>query len=167
MKGRKLLILGAGQYGFVAAETARAMGCFGEIAFLDDANPDAIGKLSDFEKFSDGYDHAFVAMGNPKLRLSWLNRLEEAGFALPALIHPKAWISPSARLASGVILEPMAVVHANAVVKRGSLICAGSIVNHNAVVEEGCQIDCGAIVSSNARVEAETKVPCRAVVQKN
>ena len=167
MKGRKLLVLGAGQYGFVAAETAAAMGCFEEIAFLDDANPKAIGKLADFEKFSQEYGNAFVAMGNPKLRLSWLNRLGEAGFDLPVLIHPKAWASPSAQLAPGVILEPMAVVQANAVVKTGCLLCAGSIVNHNAVVEEGCQIDCGAIVMSNARVEPETKVPCGTVVQKN
>ena len=167
MKGRKLLILGAGQYGYVAEETAQAMGCFDKIAFLDDANPRAIGKLSDFEKYSQEFTDAFVAMGNPKLRLSWLDRLETAGFDLPVLVHPKAWASPSAQLEPGVILEPMAVVHANAVVKKGGLLCAGSIVNHNAVVEEGCQIDCGAIVMSNARVEPETKVPCGTVVQKN
>lgn len=167
MKGRKLLILGAGQYGFVAAETAAAMGCFEKIAFLDDANPNATGKLMDFEKFSEDYTDAFVAMGNPQLRLSWLERLEQAGYALPVLMHPRAYASPSAQLAPGVILEPMAVVQANAVVKRGCLLCAGCVVNHNAVVEEGCQIDCGAVVMSNARVEPGTKVPCGTVVQKN
>lgn len=164
---RKLLILGAGQYGFVAEETARAMGCFGDIAFLDDANPFTIGKLSDFEKFSGVYSDAFVAIGNPKLRLFWLNWLDQAGFDLPVLIHPKAYASPTAQLDPGVILEPMAVVQANAVVKRGCLLCAGSVVNHNAVVEEGCQIDCGAIVMSNAQVAPETRVPCGTVVQRN
>ena len=166
MRGRKLLILGAGQYGFVAAETAQAMNCFEEIAFLDDANPKAIGKLSDYEKYAQDFSDAFVAMGNPKLRLFWLERLAQAGFNLPVLIHPQAWLSPSAQVGPGVILEPMTVVHANSVVKRGCLLCAGAIVNHNAVVEEGCQIDCGAIVMSNARVEPETKIPCGTVVQK-
>jgi len=48
MDKKKLLILGAGQYGHVALETARSMGCFETIAFLDDSYPDAVGKLADY-----------------------------------------------------------------------------------------------------------------------
>lgn len=166
MKEKNLLILGAGQYSYIAAETAEAMGCFARIAFLDDANIRATGKLSDYEKYAETYTHAFVAMGNPKLRLQWIDKLEKAGYILPALIHPKAYVSPSAQLASGVIVEPMVVVQSNAVVKTGCLLCAGCVVNHNAVVEEGCQLDCGAIVMSNAHVAPETKIPCGMVVQK-
>ena len=162
-----LLILGAGQYSFVARETAEAMGCFGKIDCLDDNNPDAVGKLSDYLKLFGEYQQAFVAMGNPELRLSWLEKLEAAGYGLPVLLHPKAYMAPSARVMGGSILEPMAVVQANAVVKTGGLICAGSIVNHNAVVEPGCQIDCGAIIMSNATVPRGTKVPCGTVIQRN
>ena len=162
-----LLILGAGQYSFVVRETAQAMGCFGKIDCLDDNHPDAIGTLSDYLKFAETYDTAFVAMGNPELRLEWLEKLDTAGYRLPVLVHPMAYASASATLAGGSILEPMAVVQANAVVKKGCLICAGSIVNHNAVVEAGCQIDCGGIVMSGALVPPKTKVPCGSVVCKN
>ena len=159
-----LLILGAGQYSFVARETAEAMGSFGKIDCLDDNNPSAIGKLSDYLKLFGEYTHAFVAMGNPVLRLEWLGKLEAAGYGLPVLISPKAYVAPSAQVMGGSIIEPMAVVHSNALVKTGCLICAGSIVNHNAVVEPGCQIDCGAIVKSNTVVPAGTKVPCGTVI---
>lgn len=162
-----LLILGAGQYRFVVAETARAMGCYGKIDCLDDNHPDAIGTLFDYLKFTETYDTAFVAMGNPELRLTWLEKLEMAGFHLPVLIHPKAYVSPSAMLMGGSIVEPMAVVQSNAIIKRGCLICAGSVVNHNAVVEPGCQIDCGAIVMSGGVVPMKTKVPSGTVVQRN
>ena len=162
-----LLILGAGQYSFVVRETAQAMNCFGKIDCLDDHNPEAIGTLSDYLKFVGTYDTAFVAMGNPDLRLAWLEKLEEAGFRLPVLIHPQAYVSPSATVMGGSIIEPMAVVQSNAMVKRGCLICAGSIVNHNAVVEPGCQIDCGGIVMSGGVVPPKTKVPCGTVVQRN
>ena len=161
---KHLLILGAGQYSFVARETAEAMGCFGKIDCLDDNNPSAIGKLSDYLKLFGEYTHAFVAMGNPVLRLEWLGKLEAAGYGLPVLISPKAYVAPSAQVMGGSIIEPMAVVHSNALVKTGCLICAGSIVNHNAVVEPGCQIDCGAIVKSNTVVPAGTKVPCGTVI---
>ena len=162
-----LLVLGAGQYSFVVRETARAMGCFGKIDCLDDHHPDAIGTLSDYQKFVEIYDTAFVAIGNPELRMAWLEKLEEAGFCLPVLIHPKAYVSPSATLMGGTIVEPMVVVQSNAVVKKGCLICAGSVVNHNAVVESGCQIDCGSVVMSNGIVPPKTKVPCGTVVQRN
>ena len=162
-----LLILGAGQYSFVVRETARAMGCFEKIDCLDDNHPNAIGTLSDYLKFAESYDTAFVAIGNPDLRLAWLEKLERAGYILPVLVHPKAYVSPSARVMGGSIVEPMAVVQSNAVVEKGCLICAGSIVNHNALVESGSQIDGGGIVMSNGAVPPGTKVSSGMVVQRN
>ena len=162
-----LLILGAGQYSFVVRETAQAIGCFGKIDCLDDHCPDAIGTFSDYQKMAGTYDTAFVAIGDPELRLAWLEKLEEAGYNLPVLIHPMAYVAPSATIMGGSIVEPMAVVQSNAVIKKGCLICAQSVVNHNAVVEQGSQIDCGAIVMSNGIVPPKTKVPCGAVVQRN
>ena len=162
-----LLILGAGQYGWVAKETAEAMGCFEKIAFLDDNSPLAMGKLAAYEGFAREYGCAFVAMGNPTLRIQWLEKLELAGYELPVLIHPRAYVSPSAILGKAVIVEPMAVVNAQAVVETGGLLCAGSVVNHNAHVMPVCQIDCNAVVAANATVPEGTKVPSGTVFIKN
>ena len=159
MKMKNLLILGAGQYGCVVRETAEAMGCFEKIAFLDDNSPLAMGKLAAYEGFAREYGCAFVAMGNPALRIQWLEKLELAGYELPVLIHPRAYVSPSAILGKAVIVEPMAVVNAQAVVETGGLLCAGSVVNHNAYVMPVCQIDCNAVVAANATVPEGTKVP--------
>lgn len=158
MEKKNLLILGAGQYGQVVRETAEATGRFVRIAFLDDNNPVAVGKMDAYMSFRKECDCAFVAIGNPQLRLRWLERLESAGYELPVLIHPKAYVSPSAILGGGTVVEPMAVVNTAAVVDKGGLVCAGSVVNHNAHVMSGCQIDCGAVVASNAVVPEGTKV---------
>ena len=160
---KNLLILGAGQYGQVAFETAQAMACFERIDFLDDRNGIAVGKMEDYRRFAAAYSCAFVAMGNPELRLGWLEKLEAAGYELAVLIHPMAWVSPSAVLDCGVMVEPMAVVQAQAEIGRGSLICAGAVVNHTAVVAEGCQIDCGSVVPSNTKVGPMTKIFCGSV----
>jgi len=163
---KKLLILGAGQYGRLARETAEATGCFDRIDFLDDNSVLAVGKLADYELLAGSYDSAFVAMGNPQLRKDWLERLERKGYDLPVLIHPRAYVSPSAVLGKGTIVEPMAVVNSEAVVETGGLLCAGSIVNHNARVMPVCQIDCGAVVASNAVVPEKTKVHSGTVYHK-
>ena len=160
---RKLLILGAGQYGRVVRETAKATEWFEKIDFLDDNSPVAIGRLADYKDFFRSYDSAFVAIGNPSLRVQWLDKLKQAGFELPVLVHPKAYVSPSAKLEEGVIVEPMAVVNTEAVVETGGLLCAGCVVNHNAHVMSVCQIDCNAVVASNATVPEGTKV-CSGVV---
>ena len=86
-----------------------------------------------------------------------------AEYDLPVLIHPKAYVSPSALLGKATIVEPLAVVNTGAVVEQGGLLCAGCVVNHNAHVMPVCQIDCNAIVASNATVPEGTKV-CSGVV---
>lgn len=163
---RNLLILGAGQYGRVARETAQAMGSFEKIEFLDDNSLIAIGQLEDYIDLLQSYDSAFVAMGNPQLRMYWLDKLERAGFDLPALVHPKAYVSPSAKLGKGIIVEPMAVVNSEAVIETGGLLCAGCVVNHNAHVLPGCQVDCNAVVSSNAVLPEGTKVASGTVYER-
>jgi acetyltransferase-like isoleucine patch superfamily enzyme len=163
---KKLLILGAGQYGCVARETAEAMNCFEKVSFLDDNSPFAIGKLEDYECFVQEYGCAFVAIGNPQLRMLWLDKLKRAGFELPVLIHPRACVSPSAVLRAAVIVEPMAIVNSMVVVEAGSLLCAGCVVNHNAHIMPVCQIDCNAVVASNAVVPEGTKVHSGSVYER-
>lgn len=166
MDKKNLLILGAGQYGQVVRETAEAMGCFEKIDFLDDNSPIARGKLTDHESLRKEYCCAFVAMGNPILRMQWIDKLEQAGYELPVLVHPRAYVSPSAVLCKGTIVEPMAAVNSGAVVEAGGLLCAGCVVNHNAHVMTACQIDCNAVVASNAVVPEGTKVPSGTVYER-
>ena len=166
MDKKSLLILGEGPYGRVARETAEAMGCFEKIAFLDDNSPLAVGMLADYAELAQEYCCAFVAMGNPQLRMQWLHKLEQAGYELPCLIHPRAYVAPSAVLGKATIAEPMAVVNAEAVVEMGGLLCAGCVVNHNAHVMPVCQIDCNAVVASNAAVPEGTKVPSGTVYER-
>lgn len=158
-----LLILGAGQYGCVAKETALAMGCFGRIDFLDDNNPIAVGKMDTLPEWVREYDHVFVAIGNPVLRLRLLKEAEQAGFQLARLIHPSAVVMPSAQLSGGVIVEAQAVINSNTVVGMGCLISAGAVVNHDCHLAEGCHIDCNATVPARSRVPENTKVPCGTV----
>ncbi|MDY6391856.1 MAG: hypothetical protein SPL80_03360 [Bacilli bacterium] len=144
-----LLILGAGEYGRLVKELARNQ--FVSIDFLDDRSETAIGAFSDYEKYVGKYQ-AIVAIGNNELRVEWLNRLKDAGFELPIIISPQAFVSPSAIIEPGCVIEPMAVIHANAIIKKGSIISAGAVVNHNATVSEGCHVDCNSVVGAGAVV---------------
>ena len=155
---KKLLIIGAGQYGMLAKEVAESMGVFEKIAFLDDNNDIAIGKVEEYEKFVCDYSYAFVAIGDNEFRLQMIKKLQGACYKIAILVSPKAFISPSAQLRKGTIVEPMAVVQANVSVSIGCLVCSGAVVKHNAFVGDGCYLDCNSVVQAGVLVPARTKV---------
>lgn len=158
----KLLIIGAGQYGLVAREIALDMGRFSEISFLDDSypsqNPAVIGTSRDLEKFAAQYRFGFVAIGNPEVRRRLVESLVSCGVTPATLIHPTAYVSPSAKLEPGCCVEPLAVVQTDAALGTATFVASGAVVRHNAVVGEYCHVDCNAVVNSTANVPAGTHI---------
>ena len=150
---RKLLIIGAGGHGKVVAEVAQDCG-YEEIAFLDDNSTDAIGKTDEIENFVGQYEDAFVGIGNNELRQNMLNRLKEAGYHIPVLVHPTAYVSKTAKIAEGTIVEPKAVVNTDTVIGVGCIISVGAIVDQ----EECVHVNAGAIVNAGALVEKGRKI---------
>lgn len=161
----RLLILGAGQYGNVAKEIAESTGKYDNIAFLDDRSPIAIGSINDIDKFTSELDDAVVAIGNSQMRLDLIKKLINSGYKVPALIHPHAYVSPTAKIGSGCFVEPMAVMHTEALIGIGTIVSAGAIVNHNSVIGDGCHIDCGSVIGARVRIDNNTKVDCGQVIR--
>ncbi len=159
-----LLILGAGQYGHVVREIADEIGTFEKIAFLDDTLSEvAIGKFDSYMDHKDNYKMAVVALGNPQLRLHWIEKLKNAGYELPVLKHPMSCVSSSAQIGEGTVVEPMAVVQAGVKVGKGCLLCSNTVLKHNCVVSDGCYIDCNSTVMPEATVPAGTRVNSNSV----
>lgn len=154
----KLLILGCGQFGMMVKEIAEEMKRFEKIGFLDDNNPLAVGKMSEYADFFREYDSAIVAVGNSEIRSFYYGKLLEAGYIIPNIVSKSAYVSPTATLGIGVVIEPMATVQTGAEVGEGSIVSSGAVVRHNAKVGSFCHIDCGAVVHSAAFVEDSTKI---------
>ena len=147
-----LLIIGAGEHGMVAKETAESMNIFDKIDFLDDNVSFAIGKFEDYIKFIDDYKNIFVALGNTNLRLNWIEKLSNTEYDLVNLIHDKSYVSKSVKLDDGIIIEAGAIVNSNAVIEKGVIISIGALVDHNAYIESGCHIRAGATIKPNSKV---------------
>ena len=149
----------------VAKEIAEAMGQFDHISFLDDNSSAAIGKLSDFNKCTNDFDSAVVAIGDAEKRLKLIEQLIGVCFDVPVLIHPRAYVAPSAVIGRGSFVEPIAVVHTDVLVGKGCIISAGTIINHNAVIGDGCHLNCGTIVGARVNVTSYTKTDCGQIIQ--
>lgn len=160
---KNLLILGAGGHGSVVRDTAVVMGKFRKVDFLDDNSEVSIGKCLEVGKFINEYTYAFVAFGDNKLRMKWLEKLTEEGFRVPVLIHPTAYVSSLANIQEGSVVCAKAVVNTNARVKRGSIISIGALVDHDSVIGEYSHINSGAIVKAGCKVERLKKIDAGAV----
>ena len=152
---KKLLILGAGGYGKTIADLAAQLNCYDKIAFLDDnAVGSAIaGKCREYLRFADGNTEMYPAFGNNGIRMQWLNRLLEADIPVPTLVHPRAYVSPTAKLETGCMVLPMAVVN------------IGALIDHDSVIGEGCHLAPGAIVKAENRIPAGVKIDSGNVIE--
>src|SRR4051812_36951325 len=103
---RPLVIVGAGGHGRVVLDAAMASGVAVAGFVADPAPPltnhaDYLGGL-DLLKHGFLADHLFiVAIGDQRARRDISVRIQDGGGSLVNVIHPRAWISPSASLGAG------------------------------------------------------------------
>lgn len=151
----RLIILGAGGYGRTVADVAKQLGGFDEIRFLDDCQTgrDILGKCNEYFAFDTDSTFFYPAFGNNSNRLNWLDRLENEGLKVATLIHPSAYVSPTAVIEAGTVVMPKAVINTDCRIDRGCIINLGAIIDH------GCMIECGAHICLGAIVKAENRIP--------
>ena len=116
---KRLVILGAGGHGRVAADIAGKNG-YDSIAFLDDTKK-TCGRypvMGESARFSEYDCDFFVAIGNPQVRRRMQEMLLTAGKQVTTLIHPSAVIGEDVTLGAGTLVAAGAVINPGAVIGR-------------------------------------------------
>ncbi|WP_373020553.1 NeuD/PglB/VioB family sugar acetyltransferase [Thiomicrorhabdus sp.] len=139
---KKLLIIGAGGHGKAIAEAAQLSREYQVVGFLDDAFPElsesfsfpVLGKIENAAEFLGLVDTFFVAIGNNALREKVTGAILSFGGQLVNVIHPAAFVSPSAQMGQGI------AVMAGAIIGTEALIGDGVVVNVNASVDHHCEL---------------------------
>lgn len=164
---KKLLILGAGGYGKTIADLAVQLGCYGKIAFLDDGRTgeNILGTCGEFAAFADPDTHMYPAFGNNEMRMRWLETLTCAGITVPTLVHPRAYVSPTASVGTGSAVLPIAVVNTNVSVGSGCIINIGALIDHDTVIGAGVHLAPGAIVKAENRIPSGSKIESGTVIE--
>ena len=163
---RKLLILGAGGYGKTIADLARQLEIYDKIAFLDDGKTgtDVLGRCEEYRMFCDENTEVYPAFGNNEIRMRWLEQLHEEDIPIPVLVHPSAYVSPTAVLETGTVVLPKAVVNTGCVVEFGCIVNIGVLIDHDCVIEEGTHLCPGVIVKAENRIPAGIRLESGTVV---
>jgi len=162
----RIVILGGGGHALVVAEAAR-LANIPIAGFLDD-DPDAPAASGDGSiPHLGGLDMRRLPMGclwimgignidfRKKLLAACPPELRERAVTI---VHPRAFISPSARLGRGVWVGPGAVVHTRAQVGDHGIVNSGAIVEHDCKVGFNTHIAPGAALGGRVEVLANSLV---------
>jgi sugar O-acyltransferase (sialic acid O-acetyltransferase NeuD family) len=140
----RLLIVGAGGHGRSVAEVALLTGVWELAGFIDDAAPSlqevwgipVLGTTVAFGQYFAMADQAVVAIGNNALRERLHGDLVAAGFQLPNLIHPRAVVSPRAKMGVGCTIMAGAIVGTEACLGDGVIVNSNAVIDHHCTVED-------------------------------
>jgi sugar O-acyltransferase (sialic acid O-acetyltransferase NeuD family) len=165
-----LILIGGGGHALVVAEAALLLG-LPLRGFLDDdpgaalsaGNPVAtpLGPLSESLRVVSSASHGtgwILALGDLALRRRMLAELASHTAAAVTIIHPTAFVSPSARLGRGVYVGPHAVVHTRARIADHAIINSAAVIEHDCSIGENTHIAPAAALGGNCRVGVDTLI---------
>ena len=78
-------------------------------------------------------------IGKPDTRVKVFEKLDQAGYEFPSMIHPRAFVEPTARVAEGTQILPMAYVGSDSQIGFGCIINYGAIISHDCAAARLCQ----------------------------
>ena len=140
----RILLVGAGGHCKVVIDTLQRLKTFTILGIIDSvktvksvAGVSIIGDDAQLEKMLKKCPSAIVCLGsigNPYKRMEVTRQLKKVGFKLPAIVHPSAIISKSAKIQEG------AFIAAGAVIGPDVSIGEHVIVNTNASIDHDCHI---------------------------
>ncbi len=173
---RRLIVYGGGGHGKAVIEAVRAAGTHEVVGVVDDGLPGGsqvlglpvlggaealAGLLTQGIRLAA---NAVGGIGDARSRVRVFQRLVEAGFACPAVIHPTAYVEPSASLSPGVQVMPHAYVGSEAEIGFGAIVNTSAVVSHDCRLAAYANVSPGALLAGGVRVGESALVGMGATV---
>ena len=118
-----------------------------------------IGTDDDLTVLAQKYKYAFITIGqilSSQVRKEVFKKLINAGFQIPTIISPRAYVSRHAQVNNGTIIMHDALVNVNAKIGQNCIINSKALIEHDAIVEDYCHISTGAIINGGVLVKSDT-----------
>ncbi len=159
-----MIVYGGGGHGKSLIDLLRTLGVYRIVGVVDDGlNPgDRVMGLPVMgggevlpQLYAQGVQLAINAVGgigNLSVRLKVFQKLKQAGFSFPSVVHPSAIVEASASLAPGVQIFAHAYVGSEARLGFGVIVNTGAIVSHDCELEDYVNLSPGAILAGDVHI---------------
>lgn len=164
----RVLVYGAGGFACTVIELLSACG-HDPAGLVDDIRQDAdiLGNLQAVIRSHPPSEYGIaLAIGYNNLIGRWAAWMQArlAGYEAPALIHPRAYVAPSARVAAGCMVMAGALVDVRANVGEATVLWPGVCVSHDTTIGANCFLSPNSTVCGNVSLGANSFVGAGAAI---
>lgn len=107
-----------------------------------------------------------IGHGNEKLRSKYFKKYINRFIPLK-IVHPTAYVSPSAKILDGVIIGPKSILSPGCIIKKNVLLNSGSQIGHHTIIGEHTIISTGAIINGRVNIGSECFIGSNSTVMQN
>jgi len=116
-----------------------------------------IGSDLDLESLAIKHTYVLVTIGqikSPALRIKLFDLAIKAGFILPSIVSPRAYVSKHAIIGNGTIVMHDALINANVTVGSNCIINSKSLIEHDSKISDHCHISTSATINGGVVIES-------------
>lgn len=129
-----------------------------------------IGSDFDLESLAKKYKNALVTVGQIKSALARINLYDlaiKAGFILPSIVSPSAYISKHSKIGNGTIIMGNVIVNANTFIGNNCIINSKSLIEHDCLISNHCHISTNATINGGVKIESKCFIGSNVTTKNN
>ncbi|MFC1903334.1 acetyltransferase [Chloroflexota bacterium] len=171
----KIVIIGAGGQARIVYEICSFDRNLEVVAFVDNVihgkdeqimGVPVVGDHSVLPKLiKDGVKGAIVAVGDNQVRASHFEKLSDMGLEMVNVIHPTAYIAPSAKLGNGATIAVGAIISTKAKIGNNVIINTGATIDHEDEVEDHASVGPGCSIAGRVTIKKSAFLGIGSVVK--
>lgn len=175
MRKAEILLIGAGGHALACIDVIEQTGLYSIAGLVglphekgQQLNYCLIGQDNDLPELARHIHLALISVGQIRTaapRIQLFQAAQSAGFSLPAIIAPSAYVSPHAQLGAGSIVMHGAIINAGAHVGENCIINSRALIEHDSCIGHHCHIATGAIINGAVRVGKGSFIGSGAVIR--
>jgi len=171
-----IIIYGGGGHGKTLIELIQAMGTYQIKGILDDGidintyilNYPVLGGNEMLPNlYSSGVRlsvNAVGGVGDNSIRIEVFQRLAKSGFICPPVVHPTAYLEPSATVSPGVQVFAQAYLGSEVKIGFGVIVNTTAIISHGCAIGDYTHISPGAILAGDVLIGNDVLVGMGATI---
>jgi sugar O-acyltransferase (sialic acid O-acetyltransferase NeuD family) len=115
-----------------------------------------VGNDDDLVNLAKKHKHALVTVGqikSPALRIKLFDLAVKAGFSLPSIISPRAYVSKYATIGQGVVIMHDALVNVNTIIGNNCIVNSKALIEHDCHISDHCHISTRSTINGGVVIE--------------
>ena len=175
---KEIILIGGGGHCRSVIDVIEQEGQFQIVGIIDKAELfgtdvlgyPVIGSDLDVENLAKKYSYTLVTIGQIKSsdqRVKLFDLAKKAGFTLPSIFSPRAYISKHAFIGSGVVVMHDALINANASIGENCIINSKALIEHDSQIGEHCHISTNTTINGGVNIEPECFIGSGSVVRES